>query len=219
MKKKLKYFLIVLFVLAGWITADWYWPVKTNIRSFDPVTLADYDTEMWKSYYEKKPLRMFFQLAALLRKQYDAPFWRSNVMAYYAAKAAFDFKKGSSRRDYIKALPNLIKYYEQIWRLSTEGFDIEMAAMAELEWWIVHRDRKVYNYSNLETALQKQMSIIYSQPDSTFRLYAFYRTRAMQVRDEAAAGGSLTEKHWQKIHFDLNQSWKGLFESVAGRMH
>src|SRR5947209_3776326 len=154
MKKFLKYLLLVLLIVAVWISVDWYWPVKTSIRQFDPVTVADIDTKMWRSYYAKEQAKVFFELAALLRSQFDAPFWRSNIMAYYAAKAAFVFKEGHNRDDYEKALPYLKKYYTQVHRLSKEGFDINEAARTELEWWIVHRDRKQYSYKDLEKALQ-----------------------------------------------------------------
>ncbi len=69
MKKFLKYLLLVLLVLLVWISLDWYWPVKTTIRQFNPVTVADLDTKMWRSYYAKERVKMFFQLAELLRSQ------------------------------------------------------------------------------------------------------------------------------------------------------
>src|SRR4051812_38384328 len=114
MKKLLKYLLMILLVLMVWISLDWYWPVKTSIRQFNPVTVADLDTKMWRSYYDKEQVKVFFQLAELLRSQFNAPFWRSNAIAYYAAKAAFVFKEGHGRNDYEKALPYLNKYYTQI---------------------------------------------------------------------------------------------------------
>src|SRR4051794_40327945 len=107
MRRFLKYLLLALLVLIVWISLDWYWPVKTSIRQFDPVTVADIDTKMWRSYYDKEPVKVFFQLAVLLRSQFEAPFWRSNIMSYEAAKAAFVFKEGHDRDDYEKALPYL----------------------------------------------------------------------------------------------------------------
>jgi hypothetical protein len=177
MKKFFKYLLLVLLVLMVWISLDWYWPVKTSIRQFNPVTVADLDTKMWRSYYAKERVKMFFQLAELLRSQYDAPFWRSNIIAFHAAKAAFVFKEGQNQNDYEKAMPSLKKYYTQIHRLSEEDFNIDEAARTELEWWIVHRDKKQYNYKDLEKALQNNAAAIYSKPDSLFSIYGIYRTK------------------------------------------
>jgi hypothetical protein len=215
MKKFIKYLLLVLLILVLWINLDWYWPVKTSIRQFDPVAIADLDTKMWRAYYAKEPVRLFFQLAELLRSQYDAPFWRSNIMAYYAAKAAFVFKEGQNRNDYEQALPFLKKYYTEIHRLSKEDFNINEGAQTELEWWIVHRDRKQYSYNDLEKALQINAAAIYSIPDSLLSGYGIYRTKAMILRDDKAIAGGLTEQDWRTINGYLRQSWQDLYEVVA----
>jgi hypothetical protein len=95
-------------------------------------------------------------------------------MACHAARAAFVFKKGHNRDDYEKALPALEKYYGEIHRLSKDGFDINQAAKTELEWWIVHRDKRQYSYHDLQLALQKNAAALYSMPDTVFGQYAFY---------------------------------------------
>jgi hypothetical protein len=217
MKKFLNYLLFVLLILVLWIGIDCYWPTKTSIRQFDPVTVADIDTKMWRSYYAKEPAKVFFELAALLRSQFDAPFWRSNIMAYDAARAAFVFKEGHNRNDYEKALPYLEKYYTQLHRLSKEDFNISNAARTELEWWIVHRDRKQFSYNDLAKALQNNAAAIYSVPDSLLSGYGIYRTKAMILRDDKAFAGGLTEQDWRTINGYLRLSWQDLHDVVARR--
>src|SRR4051812_44380926 len=102
MKKLFKYFIVICLLLVMWIAVDWYWPVKTSMREFNPKAVGKMDTEMWHSYYARKRAKMFFQLAGLLRSQFNAPFWRSNIIAYHAAHAAFVFKKGHNRNEYEK---------------------------------------------------------------------------------------------------------------------
>ena len=70
-----------------WVLTDLYVPWQVNLQTFDPLELARLDGEMWRSYYEKKPLKLFWQSAKLMREQVHAPFWRSFVMSYHAAKA------------------------------------------------------------------------------------------------------------------------------------
>ena len=66
---------------------------------------------MWRSYYDKQRVRLFNQMTELLRTQYHMTPVKSNVVAYYAANAAFVFKEGKQRSDYEKALPDLINFY------------------------------------------------------------------------------------------------------------
>jgi hypothetical protein len=219
MRKVFKVVLAIILLLAIWITIEWYWPVKNSIYKFNPNVIAELDTKMWRSYYEKQPVKMFFQFAGLLRNQFHAPFCRSNIMAYYASKAAFVFKKGRNRQDYEKALPYLETYYIQLHRISKEDFNIKQAAATELEWWIVHRHRKQYTYNDLQVALQKNIASVFSMPDTAFKQYAYYRTIAMQIRDEKQLHGGVSEQDWQMISSDLHQSWNELHGAVNSNQH
>lgn len=107
---------------------------------------------MWKSYYSHERLRMFGQLAELLRTQYHLSFWTSRVGAYHAARAAVVFQAGHGRQDYERALPGLVLYYRLILKNSSTPFDVEKVARAELEWWIVHRERSRHQPGDLERA-------------------------------------------------------------------
>jgi len=49
-----------------------------------------------RAYYEKQRLKLFNQLAELLRTQYRMSPLRSNQVAYYGANAAFVFKQGNN---------------------------------------------------------------------------------------------------------------------------
>jgi hypothetical protein len=215
MKPALKYLLIVCALLVLWITADYLWPVSNSIYQFNPKAVATSDANMWRSYYAKEPAKMFFQFASLMREQFHAPFFRSFIIAFYGGKAAFVFKKSKSRSDYEKALPWLVKYYTELHRLSKEDFNILQASQTELEWWIVHRDRRHYTYNDLEVALQKNASAIYQKPDSAFEEYALYRTQAMAIRDEKDATRVVTENDWKTIENDLQHSWTALHKAVT----
>ena len=45
-------------------------------------------------------------------------------------------KNGKQRSDYEKALPDLLKFYQSIRKMSDLPFDVNRAARLELEWWI-----------------------------------------------------------------------------------
>src|SRR5215210_6142249 len=110
--------LIVLVLLVGAVLYDLYYPRTAKMREFDPNEIARLETAMWRSYYDKKQVQLFNQMSELLRTQYHMPLVRSNQIAYYAAYAAFTFKEGKSTADYEKAIPELVKFYGAIRKMS-----------------------------------------------------------------------------------------------------
>ena len=169
---------------------------------------------MWRSYYNKERLKMFSELTELLQKQYKLNFWRRQLIAFYAAKAAFVFKDGKGREDYEKALPDIEKFYGEIQAISTTDFDAKRAAKLELEWWIIHRERKKYQEGDLANALAETASAIYNLPKEKFIEHGNYRAEAMKIRDTKAEEGGVTEEDWQKIDELLHKSWRSLHTVV-----
>ena len=207
----------VLLALVVWISVDLLVPVQHSIRQFDPNEVAKLETAMWRSYYQKKPVLLFWQLATGLRQQFHAPFWRSFKLGFQASKAAFDFKKGKSRAEYQRALPGLITYYKSIQALSTDQFDVKKLAELELDWWIIHRQRERYSYTDLANALSQTAAVQYNQPAAAFVLYGQIRADAMRLRDESSQQvGGTTEADWQRIEVRLNKAWESLHEAVRG---
>src|SRR5256885_10908415 len=71
------------------LQGDW----SSDVCSSDlPDEVARLETAMWRSYYEKRRVQLFNQLAELLRTQYRMSQLRSNQVAYYGANAALDRK-------------------------------------------------------------------------------------------------------------------------------
>lgn len=217
--KRILYRLFVVVLVAGvllsvWIAVDLYRPHKADIREFDADEVARLDTAMWRSYYSRERLRMFRELTELLEKQYHMPFWRRQLVAFYAAKGAFVFKDGKSREDYEKALPDVEKFIGEIREVSTTDFDVKRAARLELEWWIVHRQRKQYKEGDLDRALAEAAAALYQMPAEKFLEYGRLRTEAMKIRDEKAESGGVTEEDWKRIDELLHQAWRSLHEAV-----
>jgi hypothetical protein len=207
-----RYIFGLLAVISFWIIWDLNFSQKNNLREFDPNEIARLDTEMWRSYYEKKPMKLFWQSAELMRTQLGAPFWRSFVIAYHPAKAAFVFKEGKNRREYEMVLPNLEKYYDYVNELSDNPFDSKTTAKQELEWWIIRREREQhppFEWADLQAKVAAQ---IYQKPPLLFLEYGKLRTKAMFFRDQK--GDNITEKDWNTIRETLNKAWKSLHHSA-----
>jgi len=211
-RKKLifKITVIVLALIVGWAAYDLYGPRTSHLREFDADEVARLETAMWRSYYEQQRLRLFNQLSELLRSQYNMPLIRSNRVAYYAADAAFVFKRGKQRSDYEKALPALIKFYESVRKISDIPFDVNRAAQLELEWWIIHRERAKHPPGDLPRALAALQAEIYRVPVERLMEHALLRAEAMTIRDTKADQGGVTEADWARIDELLHRSWRSL---------
>ncbi len=206
--------LVALVLLLGWLGFDLYGPRSTKMREFDPNEVARLETAMWRSYYDKERVKLFNQLAELMRTQYHMPFAASNAAAYQAAKAAFVFKDGKKREDYEKAMPNLVNFYRSIRSGSDIAFDGEKAAKLELEWWIVHRQRAQHRPGDLDRALAELPAEIYRVPVDKMTEHARLRAEAMTIRDKKAEDGKVSEQDWARIEELLRASWQSLWKAV-----
>ncbi len=205
---------LVLTLLICGILYDLYSPRTTHMRDFDPDEVARLETAMWRSYYDKQRLRLFNELSELLRTQYHMPLIRSNQVGYYAANAAFVFKQGKERADYEKALPDLLKFYSAIRKLSDIPFDVDRAAHLELEWWIIHRQRAQHAPGDLDKALAELQAEIYRVPIERAMEHGRLRAEAMTIRDTKADHGGVTEADWLRINDLLKESWRSLAKAV-----
>lgn len=204
----------IIVALCGWLAFDLYAPRQTRMRDFDPDEVARLETAMWRSYYERRRAALFNQLAELLRTQYRLPLLRSNAVAYDAAKAAFVFKDGHSRADYEKALPPLVSFYKEIRQVSDIPFDVDRAARLELEWWIIHRERKRHAPADLPRALAELPAELYRVSPERLSEHARLRAEAMTIRDDKAEHGGVTEDDWRHIDELLHASWQSLWKAV-----
>ena len=73
-------------------------PRRIDLTVFDGAAVGRLDAAMWRSYYERRPVRLFWQLTRTLQIQFHTGLVRSFPLAYHAARAAFVFKDGRSRR-------------------------------------------------------------------------------------------------------------------------
>ncbi|MDQ3012217.1 MAG: hypothetical protein M3X11_16095 [Acidobacteriota bacterium] len=206
--------LIMLVALVAWLGFDMYGPRHHSLRDFYPNEIARLETDMWRSYYAKERLKLFNQMAELLRTQYGMPLATSNAVAYQAAQAAFVFKDGRKREDYEKALPALVKFYQAIHDGADVDFDVQKAAKLELEWWIIHRQRSKYQPGDLDRALAELPAELYRVPAERLMEHARLRGEAMTIRDKKAEEGGVSEADWAKINELLRASWQSLWTAV-----
>jgi len=205
---------LVLALVICAVLFDLFYPRKARLREFDADEVARLETAMWRSYYEKQRVRLFNEMTELLRTQYHMTPVKSNVVAYYAANAAFVFKEGKQRSDYEKALPDLITFYNYLHNTSDIDFDVYKVSKLELEWWIVHRERAKHAPGDLDRALAELQAAIYNVPVERLMEHGRLRAEAMAIRDTKAEQGGVTEADWARINELLRQSWRSLAQAV-----
>jgi hypothetical protein len=205
-----------LAALAGVFVANLFWPVHTDIRVFDADHMARLDTDMWRSYYDKKPVALYLQLGQVLRDEFHMTLARSYVTAFRAAHAAFVFKRGHARADYERALPELERYFTDIHEISTSPFDVDRAARTELEWWIVHRERASHASGDLSRSLAIAAGVLYQVDPLRLTTYGDERAIAMTIRDDRQAAGGVSQADWDAIDAHLRRSWGALRAALHG---
>src|SRR5205085_12089234 len=99
-------------------------------------------------------------------------------------------------------------------RASNVPFGPERAAQLELEWWIVHRERKAHQPGDLARALAATAAEIYRVPAARLAGHARLRAEAMTIRDDTAATGGVAEADWARIDQLLHESWRSLHQAV-----
>jgi hypothetical protein len=124
------------------------------------------------------------------------------------------FKDGHNREEYEKALPYLVKFYDNVRKVSDVPFDVDRTARLELEWWIIHRERKSHAPGDLDRALADLPAEIYGVPAERLMEHAKLRAEAMTIRDTKAEQGGVTDADWAKIDDLLHASWQSLYKAV-----
>ena len=188
-------------------------PARVDIRAFDPDEVARLETDMWRSYYDRRRLPLFGQLVALLRGQFRLSPARSLATAFLAARAAAVFQVGRDHADYQRALPYLERYYAAILAVSETPFDAARAARLELDWWIVHREtaERARGPAELERALADLAAELYQVPAERLGVHAERRAEAMTIRDRRAQEpGGVAEADWDRIQSLLRLAWRAL---------
>ncbi|MGA9363006.1 MAG: hypothetical protein WBW16_01410 [Bacteroidota bacterium] len=206
--------LTVLALLLLYVLVDLFWAFHRDLRQFNPEETGKLETAMWRSYYDREPVQLFFQLAELLRTQFQFPILRSYRAAYFASRAAFVFKDGNNRKEYEQVLPYLESYFGAIRGIGNLDFNVQRAARLELEWWIVHRERDRNPPGALERACAEAAALYQVSPDLTSE-HGRLRAAAMIIRDARAESGNVSEKDWMLIESLLCECYRSLHRVVA----
>jgi hypothetical protein len=207
----------IIVMLAGTIAAVGFytcWPRRADLRAFDPAETAQLECAMWRDYYKKRYVMLFYQLYESSRTQFGFSPLDSVRIAFSAAWAAKTFQPTQSRQEANAALPYLLDYYVLLRTAAPVAFDPQQAASLELDWWQARRQAvgpRAYGRTVAEVAA---LTYGISMLDAAVLDYGVARAEAMAYRD--ARGQMMTDEGWSHIESQLRLAYEKLKAGVGG---
>lgn len=202
---------IGLFVLVALLYAGM--PRNSDLRAFNPQGLAERETAMWRDYYDRRYVRLFWDLYASSRAEFRFSPLDSFRIALAAAHAARLFQPTTSREEASVALPPLEVYYNLLRKGAPADFDPDKAAQLELDWWQARREKAApgdYGRTIAATA-----SMIYGTENPLIAKSGRLRAEAMAYRD--ARDNKMTDADWRAVSGQLAAAYGKLKEGIAKR--
>lgn len=109
-----------------------------DMDRFNPATIAYYETEGWRAYYDRDWLRAFGLMAHLVESQFHIPFPRSFLAVYHVIRASIAFVPKDHDLDIVGH--HLERFYRIVAGANGDAFDPHAVAELELRYWVIHRE-------------------------------------------------------------------------------
>jgi hypothetical protein len=188
-------------------------PRNADLRAFDPQRMAERETEMWRDYYDKRYVQLFWDLYSSSRSEFRFSPLDSFRMALAAAHAARLFQPTTSRAEAGVALPPLEVYYGLLRKGAPVDFAADKAAQLELDWWQARREKVAAR--DYGKTIAAAASLIYGVDNPSIEESGVLRAEAMAYRD--ARGGRMTDADWRNVSSQLAAAYGKLKDGIARR--
>jgi hypothetical protein len=182
-------------------------PRNADLREFDPAEVARLETAMWRDYYAKHYLTLFYYLYESSRTFGFSPLasFRISLSTAQAAKA---FQPTRSRAEAQRAIPFLVTYYRLLREAAPVAVDPQELASRELDWWQARREAVGPRDYGVTIAQVAALTYGKRQGDPALLAFGIGRAEAMSYRD--ARGQAITEEDWLKIEAQLRDAYQQL---------
>jgi len=157
-------------------------------RSFDPFRIADLEYRMWVSYYLRRWTHVLAALVRLLQLGFGTDWARALQSARLMLRAA-QLWAPFPDNDPDGARACMSELYELVRLRYGAPADPARAAILEIDWWRVHRERQ-YSPGPLGPAdeliesLTRLYCYLYGEPEDAVRPVAVHRAQAMDLSDQ-----------------------------------
>jgi hypothetical protein len=188
-------------------------PRYADLTRFDPAAMAEFETAMWRHYYEQRYVPLFLDLYEVARREQGFSPLDSVRIAVAAARAAKSFQPSTSRAAAEAALPQLVTYFRILAGAAPVAVDVEDAARTELAWWQARREAATPN--EYGAIIARVSTLLYGVDGEDVRRAGVLRAQAMEYRD--ARGGAMTEADWSVISDQLRAAYALLKKALSQR--
>jgi hypothetical protein len=181
-------------------------PVRpASLRFEDADRVADNELAMWRAYYAKQRVTLFYLLVESLREQHGYSWAGATASAFYLARAAARFS--DMHGDYDRVLPDLEQGYTRLQQLTSARFDPRAVARAELAWWVARRQPGEDSVENVGRLIGEEYLELYGPRTSVAGAMraGLLRARAGRLRDQGGANAD-----WPHVSELLHDSYHTL---------
>jgi hypothetical protein len=152
------------------------------MRAFDPVKVAHFEKEAWVAYYQRKWFTLLRLLIGLVRSTYGLSLLQAIRVSLPLTRAQMAFAPQDN--EVPKAIEHMRQFFAYIKEKHGEDFDPPEAALAEVSWWVVHRE--FFGHSDnpeVAEAVACAYAAAYRVDPTIVREAAYHRALAMVYSD------------------------------------
>jgi len=169
----------------------------TTTFDFKPDSVAYYEVEGWKAYYDRAWLKLLRLLLGLIQEQFHIPFPASLRAAYFVTRASVAWVPTDHDMNKIRAYNTA--FYRLAKRYSKLNFDPERAGNLETQYWDVHR-RLVKQTDKTE--------FIETMTDLHATLFGLTRDEARESAEQRVIANNVLDTITGKTSPDPAADWK-----------
>ena len=182
---------------------------------FDSKRVARAEAELWQAYYEKDYAGLMQGIVSGLSEQFDLSLRQAIHVGSKASEAAGVFSQLSGKSSQLtydqRVLPVLIVFFSRLKSAVDGSWDADLAAKAELNWWVLRRQAKQNHPENVGRAIAKVYVLLYGKHNQWIEKAGLLRAKAAQLRDKQSRRGRVD---WNAVQKLLEDSYSALLKGI-----
>lgn len=200
MRFVVKISLAVLIALCGYL----FWPRSGSLSSFDPVAMAELQTDAWRHASVGGEAQALLDLYGILQGQYGISPIPSLSAAVNLLQARRAFAVAADQADEEQALPFLEKSFSILGEKTGASLDPAIIARLELFTWSLARDPS--KQSQLTDAFSEKLALLHGGAAKDYRAAAsnFAQAARLTAAKNWGAAKQSESAAWQKLRRQLD---------------
>ena len=193
-----------------------------RLRSFDPVRIADLEYRLWVGYYLRRWPQLLVASVRLIRMGFGMD-WMRTLQGTWLMLRAIQLWQPYPGNDPDGTRACMRQLYELVRFRYGEPADPARAAVLEVDWWRVHRERQHPPDSaelagELVESVTRLYCYLFGEAEDAVRPAAVHRARAMDLSDQWVREGCAPDSPLLLLeHAALVRAYAALLAAVHHR--